>query len=95
MMENTHNHIEDNAIKHNMHSPVIHSFLPKETMEMVNTHVGELPQDLAFEQEMTILFSDMRGFTALSEQYHPHKVYETINASLALQSKYIAKFGGT
>ncbi len=80
---------------HNTHSPVIYTFLPKETMEMVNAHVGELPQDLAFEQEITILFSDMRGFTALSEQYHPHKVYETINASLALQSKCIAKFGGS
>ncbi len=71
------------------------SFLPKETMEMVNNHVGDLPQDLAFEQQMTIVFSDMRGFTALSEKYNPHKVYETINASLALQSKRIAEYGGS
>jgi len=76
-------------------SPMLKSFLPKETMDMVNAHIGELPQDLAFEQHMTILFSDMRGFTALSEQYNPHKVYETINASLALQSKCIAAFGGS
>jgi class 3 adenylate cyclase len=76
-------------------TPILNSFLPQETMDMVKAHKGELPQDLAFEQQMTILFSDMRGFTALSEQYNPHKVYETINASLALQSKCIAEFGGS
>ncbi len=80
---------------HSVHPTAFNSFLPKETMDMVNNYVGDLPQDLAFEQDMTILFSDMRGFTALSEQYNPHKVYETINASLALQSKYIAQFGGS
>ncbi len=71
------------------------SFLPKETVEMVKNHVGALPRDLAFEQDMTVVFSDMRGFTALSEQYDPHEVYETINASLALQSNLIHQFGGS
>jgi len=87
--------IEDNLIPPTISPHAFNSFLPKETMEMVSNHIGELPQDLAFEQEMTILFSDMRGFTALSEQYNPHKVYETINASLALQSKRIAEYGGS
>jgi len=78
-----------------LQSPLLQSFLPKETMEMLLNYDGELPQDLAFEQDMTILFSDMRGFTAISEQYDPRKVYGTINASLALQSKLIYKFGGS
>jgi len=78
-----------------LQSPLLQSFLPKETMEMLLDYDGELPQDLAFEQDMTILFSDMRGFTAISEQYDPRKVYETINASLALQSKLIYQFGGS
>jgi class 3 adenylate cyclase len=81
--------------EHTKKSPILNSFLPQETMDMVSAHKGELPQDLAFEQQMTILFSDMRGFTALSEQYNPHKVYETINASLALQSKCISAHGGS
>ncbi len=80
---------------HRVHPKAFNSFLPKETMDMLNHYVGELPQDLAFEQTMSILFSDMRGFTALSEQYNPHKVYETINANLALQSKVIAEFDGS
>lgn len=71
------------------------TFLPKETVDMLRTHTGTLPQDLAFEEQMTILFSDMRGFTALSEQYKPRDVYKTINASLALQTKIIHEFGGS
>lgn len=71
------------------------SFLPKETIDMVMSYEGDLPNDLAFEQEMTILFTDMRGFTALSEQYNPREVYKTINASLALQTQVIHEFGGS
>ncbi|MDX8387797.1 MAG: adenylate/guanylate cyclase domain-containing protein [Ghiorsea sp.] len=71
------------------------SFLPNETVEMLKNHVGELPQDLALEENMTILFSDMRGFTALSEKYEARDVYKTINATLALQSKVIHQFGGS
>ncbi len=71
------------------------TFLPKETVQMLRTHTGDLPQDLAFEEQMTILFSDMRGFTALSEQYKPRDVYQTINTSLALQTKIIHEFGGS
>jgi len=71
------------------------TFLPEETVTMLREHTGDLPQDLAFEGQMTILFSDMRGFTALSEQYKPRDVYKTINASLALQTKIIHEFGGS
>jgi len=71
------------------------SFLPKETVDMVKHYDGELPHDLAFEEQMTILFSDMRGFTALSEQYSPREIYETINASLSVQTKVIHEFGGS
>jgi len=71
------------------------SFLPQETVEMLKNHEGELPHNLAFEQQMTILFSDMRGFTALSEQFTPREIYETINASLSVQTKIIHEFGGS
>ena len=73
----------------------IASFLPQETVEMLQNYEGELPHNLASEQQMTILFSDMRGFTALSEQYEPREIYETINASLSVQTKVIHEFGGS
>ncbi len=73
----------------------LNSFLPKETVEMLKKHSGDLPQDLAFEETMTILFTDMRGFTALSEKYEPRDVYKTINAALAIQTRVIHEFGGS
>ena len=73
----------------------IDSFLPKETVEILKLHRGQLPQDLAIEENMTILFSDMRGFTALSEKFGPHEVYKTLNAILAIQAKVIHKYGGS
>jgi len=71
------------------------SFLPLETVEMIEKYGSELPGDLAFEQEMTILFSDMRGFTELAEKYSPRDVYATINASLAMQTRIIMRHGGS
>jgi len=79
----------------NAYSDSLTSFLPKETVEMVKSLVGEIPPDLAFEQEMTILFTDMRDFTAMSEAYDPREVYRTINASLAVQTQFIHEFGGS
>lgn len=78
-----------------VYSKSLTSFLPKETVAMVKSLVGDIPPDLAFEQEMTILFTDMRDFTALSEAYDPREVYRTINASLAVQTKFIHAYGGS
>ena len=73
----------------------LNSFLPKETVSILAQHHNKIPEDLAVEQNMTILFSDMRGFTALSEQYEAHEIYRTLNANLVLQSKVIYKHGGS
>ncbi len=75
--------------------PPIHMFLPSETVEMVMHYGSNFPSELAFEEEMTVLFSDMRGFTELAEQYTPREVYATINASLAAQTGIIRKHGGS
>jgi len=71
------------------------AFLPAETVRMLEKYGDELPKDLAFEESMTILFSDMRGFTELAEKYEPHQVYESINASLSIQTGIVTKHGGS
>lgn len=71
------------------------SFLPPETVEMLSAIGPYFPDQLAFDTEMTILFSDMRGFTQLSEQYDPRKVYAAINASLAIQTRLVLKHQGS
>ncbi|MBL1351764.1 MAG: adenylate/guanylate cyclase domain-containing protein [Zetaproteobacteria bacterium] len=78
---------------HEMHH--MESFLPAETVAMIKKYGENLPDDFAIEESMTILFSDMRGFTELAESYGAREVYATINASLHIQTEIITKHGGS
>lgn len=71
------------------------SFLPPETVNMMIQYGPDFPMDLAFEENMSILFSDMRGFTEMAESHDPRQVYATINASLAIQTKLVLSHGGS
>lgn len=71
------------------------SFLPPETVDMLSSIGPQFPDQLAFDTEMTIVFSDMRGFTQLSEQYDPRMVYAAINASLAIQTRLVLEYRGS
>ena len=42
----------------------------------------------------TFLFTDVRGFTALSESLEPEKVTEIMNKALTIQSNAVQKYGG-
>ncbi|MDX8403790.1 MAG: adenylate/guanylate cyclase domain-containing protein [Mariprofundaceae bacterium] len=71
------------------------AFIPIETLKMLEQYESDIPHDLAFEEHMTILFSDMRGFTELAEKFDPHDVYASINASLSIQTGIVNKYGGS
>ncbi|GAV20765.1 adenylate cyclase 2 [Mariprofundus micogutta] len=73
----------------------VEMFLPRETIALIDQYGAKFPHDLALEQDMTVVFSDMRGFTELAELYEPQEVYAAINASLAIQVKSIHAFGGS
>jgi len=75
--------------------PPMDRFLPSETVAMIEKYGDDLPDGFACEEEMTILFSDMRGFTELAEAYEPHLVYSTINASLTFQAQAVMRHGGS
>lgn len=47
------------------------------------------------EQEATILFSDIRGFTSMSETMPPNEVVETLNDYFNLMIEIIFKYNGT
>ena len=73
----------------------LEAFLPHETVKMLKQYGDNLPDDLAFEEQMTILFSDMRGFTELAEKFEAHEVYSSINASLSIQTGIVQRHGGS
>ncbi len=46
------------------------------------------------EVEVTVLFSDLRGFTSTSERVEPALLFESLNSVLTLQVEKIQKHGG-
>lgn len=63
------------------------TFLKKESIVEVN--LGDQSQE-----DMTILFSDIRSFTSLSEQMTPQENFNFINAYLSRVSPIIREYGG-
>lgn len=64
----------------------------------VVNQVLEKPEDLVLggkRQEISILFADIRGFTAWSERAEPEKVVEMLNDYLSMAAEVIMSWGGT
>ncbi len=57
---------------------------------------GETPQSLSGQaREITVLFSDIRGFTTLSEKRSPEEIVSLLNRYFSLQVGIIFRHGGT
>jgi len=57
---------------------------------------GENRESLSGKEcELTVLFSDIRGFTSLSESRRPDEIVDLLNHYFALQVETIFKYGGT
>ncbi len=69
-------------------------FLPPTVVEKILAHPDEV--HLGGEnQSVTILFSDIRGFTRMSEHMEPHAVVELLNEYFSEMTDIISDTGGT
>jgi adenylate cyclase len=73
---------------------VLKQYLSKRTLEIVEdvSLTGILPPPQ--EKDLAICFTDMRGFTALSEETEPTHLFSLISAALAEQVNLIHEYGG-
>jgi class 3 adenylate cyclase len=79
------------------HELVRHAF-GRYVSEEVATSILQSPEGLELggeEREVTILMSDLRGFTALAARLTPHEVIEFLNLYLESMMDVIGRYGGT
>ena len=69
-------------------------YVSKATREVAENaaQTGLLP--LPQRREVVILFTDIRGFTALSEEIDSDELFSLVSAQLAMQVQFIYKYGG-
>jgi adenylate cyclase len=73
---------------------VLGQYLSKRTLDVIenSSAADTLPQPQ--EQDLAICFTDMRGFTAFSEEMEPTRLFSLVSALLADQVQIIHEFGG-
>jgi adenylate cyclase len=74
-------------------------FLPRHTRQViadaVKDHAELAPDLVAGRREVTVLFSDIRGFTAWSETLPPDRVIGVLNLYLSRQAALVEQHGGS
>ncbi len=70
-------------------------FIPRQFLKLLNKDsILDIELGIQTERDMTILFSDIRGFTALSETMSPQQNFDFINAYLSRMEPVIDAHGG-
>jgi class 3 adenylate cyclase len=69
-------------------------FVSSSTVKMIQTSVSQNDVGKTKRVEVSLLFSDIRGFTSLSETLDPQEVVDMLNLFLDVQTQIIRKFDG-
>jgi class 3 adenylate cyclase len=70
-------------------------FVSQATLETVKQGGGQIvSREAGTRRRMTVLFSDIRGFTAFSETHEPEQVVQMLNHYLQVQADIVVKHGG-
>lgn len=71
-------------------------FISRLTVDMIQSQEGArgLEKGAIQKKEIAVLFTDVRGFTKLSEKLDPEQLVEIVNVYLNMQSKCIERYGG-
>jgi adenylate cyclase len=77
-------------------SKLFAQYVSKEVLdEMMNHYEEHLKSSAGQKVELTVLFSDIRGFTTMSENSDPEKIVEILNIHFTVMADIILKHNGT
>ncbi len=68
-------------------------FVSLSTVEMIQSRTAK-KVSTGEKVVLTILFSDLRGFTSMTENHTPEETVRLLNSCLSLQAQSVKKFGG-
>ena len=68
-------------------------FVSQTTVDMIQSRFV-MKGSVGMRKLLTVFFSDMRGFTAMSEQLAPEEVVKILSACLGLQTERVKKYDG-
>ncbi len=69
-------------------------FVSQSTVEMIQTRTDDESGSAGERVSRTIFFSDIRGFTEMSERQPPEETVQSLNRCLSLQASLVKKFDG-
>jgi class 3 adenylate cyclase len=70
-------------------------YVGSHTLEMIRESSGEDVSLGGTRKDLAVLFSDIRGFTAYSEQRTPEEVIEMLNKYLGFQAEFVNLYNGS
>ncbi len=69
-------------------------FVSRETMSAIQNREGDRMRRGGERREVTMLFTDIRGYTAFSETVAPEEVIDVLNRYFEIQSSIVERHGG-
>lgn len=88
-------HSFNEMIRHLKEKLMMQKFVSKSTIEMISKKDDTSLELGGEKRDVTIFFSDIRGFTSYSESHNPQTVIDMLNSYLSFQSDIIHKYDGS
>jgi len=91
---NNHMQRSENARELDILRRNLDQYVDARTRQIVERHVREGSKPRPERRDICVLFTDVRGFTQLSQEMEPERLFQILSENLSAQVKCVYRFGG-